>query len=99
MDITNQTDIQNVRKGDEVQNNQMGQGAPQRQTINVDLSKAEDVVCLQCGGPYFMEGIRIKKLSMLLSPTGREEMANMQVLLCMQCGLEMGQQPVKEVSE
>lgn len=66
---------------------------PKQQQINVDISQAEDVLCPQCGQPYFMEGMRIKKLSRFLSPTGKEEMINMQVLLCMSCGFELGQQP------
>ena len=78
-----------------MQPNQMGPGGPQ-QTVNVDLSKADDILCQRCGAPYFMEGMRLKRLSMLLSPTGKEEMINVQVLLCMKCGLEYGMEPTQE---
>lgn len=85
-------DTQNVTKEDEVLNNMMGpggpQGPPQQQRINVDLSKAEDVVC-ECGCGYFMEAMRVKKLSMLLSPTGREEIVPIQTLVCLECGKEI----------
>lgn len=68
---------------------------PQPQPINVDISQATDIVCERCQAPYFMEGMRIKKLSRFVSPTGQDEMINIQVLLCMACGLEMGQ-PIPE---
>lgn len=62
-----------------------------QQTVNIDISQAEDVTCVACGSPYFLEGTRIKRLSVFLSPTGKEEMINLQTLLCMSCGHEMGQ--------
>lgn len=69
-------------------NQQVGQQGQQQ--VQVDISKAEDVLCPNCGGPYFMEMIRLKKLSIILSPTGREEMINVQVLACANCGTEFG---------
>ncbi|MCK5016050.1 MAG: hypothetical protein KAS32_03170 [Candidatus Peribacteraceae bacterium] len=66
----------------------------QGQPIPVDISQAEDIFCQQCNAPYFMEGMRMKRLSMIVSPTGKEEIVNVPVLLCMQCGLELGTQPV-----
>jgi hypothetical protein len=61
---------------------------PQQQTINVDLSKADDIKCKKCECPYFIEAIRVKRLSVLMSPTGREEYVNIPTLLCASCGEE-----------
>lgn len=60
----------------------------QQQTVNVDISQADDIMCEKCECPYFTDVIRIKKLSMLLSPTGREEIINLQTLVCAGCGHE-----------
>lgn len=61
---------------------------PQQQQINVDISKADDVVCKSCGGIYFDDVVRMKRLSALMSPTGREEYINIPTLLCLSCGEE-----------
>jgi len=60
-----------------------------QQRVNVDISQAKDVVCEKCENPYFMEVTRIKKLSILVSPTGREEKISIPVLLCANCGTEI----------
>lgn len=61
----------------------------QQQRVNIDISQASDVVCDNCQSPYFMEVMRVKRLSMLVSPTGREEMINIPVLVCANCGTEI----------
>jgi hypothetical protein len=72
-------------------NHQVGgpQGPPSGQ-VSVDISQATDVLCVQCGRPHFMDALRMKRLSAILSPTGKEEMIKMETLLCMSCGWEMG---------
>jgi len=96
MDSVSPTVIQNVKKEHDMSQQVGGPQGPQQQRVNVDISQATDVFCIGCEGSYFMEGMRIKRLSAILSPTGKEEMINVQVLLCMGCGLEMGQSPPAE---
>lgn len=91
MDIAKLTDTQKVKE------QRMDRaGGPQQQRINVDLRDAQDIFCVRCNNPYFMEGLRLKKLSVIVSPTGKEELIPMQTLLCMNCGLEYGQNPPDE---
>jgi hypothetical protein len=61
---------------------------PQPQRVNIDISKATDILCTSCKEPYFLEVIRLKRLSAFISPTGREEIINMPALLCAKCGAE-----------
>jgi len=68
--------------------NKMQKPQPPPQRVNIDISKATDVLCTSCGKPYFMEVIRLKRLSAFVSPTGREEMINIPALLCVECGAE-----------
>jgi hypothetical protein len=58
------------------------------QQVNIDISKATDILCPSCQQPYFMEAMRLKRLSIFVSPTGREEIINIQTLLCVGCGAE-----------
>ena len=54
--------------------------------INVDLSQAEDVVCENCGNYTFSEVVLMKKLSALLSPTGKEALIPIPTFACNACG-------------
>lgn len=60
----------------------------QQQRVNIDISKATDILCAECSAPYFIQVIRLKRLSAFVSPTGREEMINLPALLCAKCGAE-----------
>lgn len=62
----------------------------QQQRVNIDLSKTTDILCEKCQCPHFMEVMRLKRLSMLISPTGKEEIIPIQTLLCVGCGAEFG---------
>jgi hypothetical protein len=57
----------------------------QQQQINVDVSQLKDVNCTVCEGKYFQPAFVIKKVSALLSPTGQEQLANIPVMVCMNC--------------
>jgi hypothetical protein len=61
---------------------------PQQQRVSVDISKATDILCENCKDPYFLEVMRLKRLSAFISPTGREEILNLPTLLCAKCGTE-----------
>ena len=53
--------------------------------MNVDLSAATDVSCEKCGGITFREVAFIKKVSALLSPTGKEAMVPIGTFACSSC--------------
>lgn len=54
--------------------------------INVNLKDAEDIVCAECGNKTFDAVLILKKLSALLSPTGKQEVIPIQTLACHKCG-------------
>ena len=49
------------------------------------LSNAEDVTCA-CGCKHFIPATSLKKVSPIMSPTGKEEYAQLGVLICFKCG-------------
>ena len=57
---------------------------PQQQ-INVDLSQADDITCEECGGTLFSPAFMIKRISALMSPTGKETLAPIQIFKCDGC--------------
>ena len=63
----------------------------QRQhTINVDLSKCPNLECPQCKGTHFVSVLVIKKISGVLSPTGKDELVAVEIFKCVKCGGELG---------
>lgn len=58
----------------------------QQQQINVDLTNAQDIVCENCGNYTFNEVLLMKKLSALLSPTGKEAIIPIPTFACNACG-------------
>lgn len=57
-----------------------------QQNINVDLSKAEDITCENCGNYTFQEVALMKRLSPLVSPTGKEAIVPIPTFACNACG-------------
>jgi hypothetical protein len=57
--------------------------APQ---MNVDLSKADDVVCERCGNYTFNDVMLMKRMSALISPTGKEAIVPIPTFACNACG-------------
>ena len=53
--------------------------------INVDLQSALDVVCESCGSRVFKEVAVLKRVSPLMSPTGKEMLAPIQTFACAAC--------------
>ena len=47
---------------------------------------APNIVCPKCGGKLFKEVVALKKLSALLSPTGKEENIPIPFYVCAACG-------------
>lgn len=52
---------------------------------NIDLSNALDVVCEQCGSKQFKEVALIKRVSALISPTGKEAVVPVGTFACASC--------------
>ena len=57
-----------------------------KQQVQVDLEKAETMTCLECNNKIFIQGYVIKKISAIMSPTGQEVIAPVQVFNCGNCG-------------
>lgn len=59
---------------------------PQMPQVNIDLSQAEDITCENCGNYTFQEVVLMKRLSSLISPTGKEALVPIPVFACNACG-------------
>jgi hypothetical protein len=54
--------------------------------ITPDMFKNFKTIACDCGGKIFHTGFVFKKLSALVSPTGKEELYPIEVLICEACG-------------
>ena len=52
----------------------------------IDLKNASTMRCEKCNNPIFIQGYVIKKISAIVSPTGEEVIAPVQVFNCGNCG-------------
>ena len=68
---------------------------PQAQ-VKVDLSEADTMKCQKCGNSIFIQGYVIKRISAIVSPTGEEVIAPIQVFNCGNCGEML---PLQELDE
>ena len=68
---------------------------PQQQ-VKIDLSDADTMRCQKCENSIFIQGYVIKKISAILSPTGEEVIAPVQVFNCGNCGTML---PLKELDD
>lgn len=59
---------------------------PMSPQMNVDLSKAEDVICERCGNYTFQQVMLMKRMSALISPTGKEAIVPIPTFACNACG-------------
>ena len=57
-----------------------------KQQVKIDLSDADTMKCQKCGNSIFIQGYVIKKISAIVSPTGKEVIAPIQVFNCGNCG-------------
>jgi hypothetical protein len=60
----------------------------QQQLSVEDLLKDATEIACSCGNEHFVAAINLKKVSALISPTKREEIAQVGVLICSKCGLQ-----------
>ena len=62
-------------------------GMPPRQDgLQLDISKTDTIVCDECGNASFIQAFFLKKVSALVSPTGKEAIVPIQVFSCGNCG-------------
>ena len=59
---------------------------PREDGLQLDISKADTIVCEECGNASFIQAFFLKKISALMSPTGKEAIVPMQVFSCGNCG-------------
>ena len=59
---------------------------PQGLNINLKPEDLKDIVCENCGGKYFRQVQAFKRLSALLSPTGKEQIIPVPSFRCDDCG-------------
>jgi len=62
---------------------------PQPQTrikITPEMIKSFKTVTCDCGGMVFESAIVLKKISAIVSPSGKEEMYPLEILVCKKCG-------------
>jgi len=54
--------------------------------ITPDMMRSFKTLTCDCGGQLFESGVVIKKISPLISPSGKEEAYPLEVLVCRACG-------------
>tara|TARA_R110000787_G_scaffold64130_1_gene144974 strand:- start:5 stop:256 length:252 start_codon:yes stop_codon:yes gene_type:complete len=65
----------------------MNPGAPAQQQANINLNPddLEDMVCEKCSNQTFVQVFLFKKLSAILSPSGRDTLVPLQTYECKSC--------------
>lgn len=58
----------------------------EQQQVNVDMTQTTPVKCDECGCEHFEQVVRMRRLSAILSPTGKEALIPMPVFACKNCG-------------
>ena len=67
--------------------------------VQINLNDTESVLCTSCDGAFFDHVFIMKRLSALISPTGKKTMVPIQLFKCHSCGhvnsefLEPGRDP------
>ena len=67
-----------------------------KQKVQLDLKDAETMTCQKCGNKIFIQGYVIKRISAIVSPSGQEMIAPVQVFNCGNCGEIL---PLADVNE
>ena len=57
-----------------------------RAQITPDMLRSSPNIVCECGGMIFAEKLFFKKISAILSPSGKEEVAPMPIIVCEKCG-------------
>ena len=67
-----------------------------KQQVQVDLKDADTMKCQKCENSIFIQGYVIKRISAIVSPSGKEVIAPIQVFNCGNCGEML---PLQELDE
>lgn len=59
---------------------------PPKANIRLDLSQTTDLECSNCGSKFFHMAYMFKKISALISPTGKESIVPIETFACLECG-------------
>lgn len=62
-----------------------GPGLGKPQITPAMLRSSKNIAC-ECGGLIFSEKLFFKKISAIISPSGKEEVAPMPIIVCENCG-------------
>tara|TARA_Y100001938_G_C7955622_1_gene361555 strand:+ start:319 stop:564 length:246 start_codon:yes stop_codon:yes gene_type:complete len=54
--------------------------------LKIDVNDLVDIVCSNCGGKVFRQVQMFKRLSALVSPTGKEQIVPVPTFRCDDCG-------------
>ena len=52
----------------------------------IDINDTETIICENCGNASFIQSFFLKRISPLVSPTGKEAIVPIQVFACGNCG-------------
>jgi hypothetical protein len=63
-----------------------GAPTPPQQQVNINLNDAQDLTCKHCGNHFFNTVYMFKKISALVSPSGRESIVPIETFSCIECG-------------
>ena len=55
---------------------------PREDGLQIDISKTDTITCENCGNASFIQAFFLKKVSALVSPTGKEAVIRIQVISC-----------------
>tara|TARA_Y100000992_G_scaffold268652_1_gene207920 strand:+ start:205 stop:468 length:264 start_codon:yes stop_codon:yes gene_type:complete len=70
-------------KGLNVQGDQRKYQQPPQE---IDISQTDTITCEKCGNASFIQSYFLKRVSALVSPTGKEAIVPIQVFACGNCG-------------
>lgn len=65
---------------------QSGKGSPKKVNLDIDPESLDDIVCSECGSKYFYQINGFKRLSAIISPTGKEQIIPVPTYRCSDCG-------------
>jgi len=63
-----------------------GQGPVNKPGPSIDPKELKDIACENCGCKYFRQVTAFKKVSALVSPTGKEQIVPVPIFRCDECG-------------
>jgi hypothetical protein len=73
------------RRMSQIHPGKTGTPAPGPKMIQVDPKTLPLVACPECGGVVFIQAERIRKMSAIISPSGRVQYAHEPVPVCLKC--------------